>query len=175
MAGPYVISYWQPVSRVSGHKGQSYPSAQLFYNGEKIMSTRRRGAKDGSGTPRKNKDDYVLLSDETGGEVKGGLAHDPNSGHVVEFVSPSLGKRWRFRVEHMRKQFEMGLGGASGLTGFTNRVSGKEVGEVQYEGRALSEQVLLAEVIAQWRIWIVFGIGMLNWSKNYLTGLVGAG
>ncbi|KAI4283006.1 MAG: hypothetical protein L6R38_002490 [Xanthoria sp. 2 TBL-2021] len=175
VAGPYVISYWQPVSRVSGHKGQSYPSAQLFHNGEKIMSPRRRGGKEGSGNLNKNKDDYVLFSDETGGEVKGGLAHDPNSGHVIEFVSPSLGKRWRFRVQHMRKQFEMGLGGASGLTGFTNRVSGGEVGEVQYEGRALSEQVLLPEVIAQWRIWIVFGIGMLNQAKNYLMGLIGAG
>ncbi|KAL8763112.1 MAG: hypothetical protein Q9184_001005 [Pyrenodesmia sp. 2 TL-2023] len=173
VAGPYVILYWQPMSRVSGHKGQSYPSAQLFHNGEKTISTSRRGGKDGSGTP-KTEDDYVLLSDDTGGEVKGDLAHDPNSGHVIEFVSPSLGKRWRFRVQHMRKQFEMGFGGASGLTGFTNRVWGGDVGEVQYEGRALSEQVLL-EVIAQWRIWIVFGIGMLIRSKDYLMSLLGAG
>ncbi|KAL8837986.1 MAG: hypothetical protein Q9176_005334 [Flavoplaca citrina] len=174
VAGPYVISYWQPVSRVPGHKGQSYPSAQLFYDGQKVMSTRRRGGKDGSKNLKANQDDHVLFSDETDGEVKGGLAHDPNSGHIIEFVSPSLGKRWLFRVQHMRKQFEMGLGGASGLTGFTNRVAGGEVGGTQYEGRALSEQVLLPEVIAQWRIWVVFGIGMFNRSKNYLMGLVGA-
>ncbi|KAL8809474.1 MAG: hypothetical protein Q9223_003093 [Gallowayella weberi] len=176
VAGPYVISYWQPVSRVSGHQGRSYPSAQLFHNGENIMSTRQLGSKVGSENPSKNNDaDYVLFSDESGGEIIGGLAHDTNSGHVIEFISPSLGKRWRFRVQHMRKQFEMGLGGASGLTGFTNRVTGGEVGGVQYEGRALSEQVLLPDMIAQWRIWIVFGIGMLNRSKSYLMGLVGAG
>ncbi|KAI4143104.1 MAG: hypothetical protein L6R39_004699 [Caloplaca ligustica] len=168
VVGPYVISYWQPVSRVSGHHGHSYYSAQLFHHGEKIMGTRRGGKP----TSKDSHEDYVLFSDETGGEVAGGLAHDRNSGHVIEFVSPSLGKRWRFRVQHMKKHFEMGLGGASGLTGFTNRVTGGEVGAVQYEGRALSEQVLLPDVIAQWRIWVVFGIGMLNRSKVFLMGLV---
>ncbi len=71
------------------------------------------------------------------------------------------------------KAFEMGLGGDSGLTGFTNRVTGGEVGGTQYEGKARTEQVVLPKVIAQWRIWIVFGIGMLNRGKSFLMGLVG--
>ena len=163
-AGPYVISYWQPVSRV--HEGTSTYSAQLFKGGEKLVATQR-------GNRASETEDYVLFRDEVqDGEVQGALA-DRSSGHVIEFVSPQRGKAWRFRVQHLKKHFEMGLGGDSGLTGFTNRVTGGEVGGTQYEGRALSEQVLLPKVIAQWRIWIVFGIGMLNRGKSFLMGLVG--
>ena len=167
VAGPYVISYWQPVSRVKGYIGESYYSAQLFKKGDKLVGT-QRGTK-----PTKSKDkseDYVLFQDEMGGEVSGGLP-DKNTGHVIEFVSPSQGKTWVFSVQHMKKQFEMGLGGESGLSGFTNRVVGGEVGGAQYEGRALSEQVLLPKTIAQWRIWIVFGIGMFNRGKNFVLGV----
>ncbi|KAL8727615.1 MAG: hypothetical protein Q9166_005923 [cf. Caloplaca sp. 2 TL-2023] len=163
MAGPYVISYWQPVSRIDASKS-SY-SAQLFKNGEKLVGTQR-------GNQVSKSEDYVLFRDELDGEVTGALA-DRSSGHVIEFVSPKREKTWRFRVQHLKKQFEMGLGGDSGLTGFTNRVTGGEVGGTQYEGRALSEQVLLPKVIAQWRIWIVFGIGMLNRGKSFLTRVVG--
>ncbi|KAL9043946.1 MAG: hypothetical protein Q9214_002882 [Letrouitia sp. 1 TL-2023] len=163
VAGPYVISYWQPVSRVRA--GISTYSAQLFHAGERLLGTQR-------GNSASQTEDYVLFRDEVDGEVQGSLA-DRSSGHVVEFVSPRRGKTWRFRVQHLKKQFEMGLGGDSGLTGFTNRVTGGEVGSTQYEGRALSEQVVLPKVIAQWRIWIVFGIGMLNRGKSFLLRLVG--
>ena len=162
-AGPYVISYWQPVSRI--HEGSSSYSAQLFKAGERLVATQR-------GNRPSETEDHVLFRDELDGEVQGSLA-DRSSGHVIDFVSPKRDKVWRFEVQHLKKQFEMGLGGDSGLTGFTNRVIGGEVGGEQYEGRALSEQVLLPKVIAQWRIWIVFGIGMLNRGKRFLMGLIG--
>lgn len=163
VAGPYVISYWQPMSRV--REGRSFYSAQLFHDGEKLIGTQR-------GNQVSKSDDYVLFRDELDGEVQGSLA-DRSSGHVIDFVSPKRERTWRFQVQHLKKQFEMGLGGDSGLTGFTNRVTGGEVGGTQYEGRALSEQVLLPKVIAQWRIWIVFGIGMLNRGKSFLMHLIG--
>lgn len=157
MAGPYVISYWQPVSRLN--RGVSYFSAQLFKDGEVLLATQTGSASD--------TEDYVLFTDQHGGELSGAL-HDRSTGHSLEFVSPVVGKSWRFSVEHMKKEFEMGLGGHTGLTGFTNRVTGGETGGLQYEGRALTEQVVLPETIAQWRIWVVLGIGFLGKGKNAL-------
>lgn len=179
VAGPYVISYWQPVSRIEG--GTSSYSAQLFRAGELLVATQRgNGNGNGSGNVGASHDDeteeefdHVIFRDEAlDGEVAGSLA-DRSSGHVVEFVSPKRDLVWRFRAQHLRKQFEMGLGGGTGLTGFTNRVTGGRVGGTQYEGRALSEQVVLPEVIARWRIWVVFGIGMLGRGKTALMGMVG--
>ena len=172
VAGPYVISYWQPVSRVEG--GTLYYSAQLFKAGEMLVATQRGGnvqASDNDDDDETEEEDHVLFRDEVlDGEVAGSL-DDRSTGHVIEFVSPA--RVWRFRVQHLRKQFEMGLGGGTGLTGFTNRVTGGEVGATQYEGRALSEQVVLPKVIARWRIWIVFGIGMLSRGKSALMGIFG--
>ncbi|KAL9122907.1 MAG: hypothetical protein Q9187_000537 [Circinaria calcarea] len=162
MAGPYTISYWQPISRKD--KGVSYYSAQLFKDGKRLLTTQLGNVSE--------TDDYVLFTDELDGELRGSLA-DHSTGHVLEFVAPGRGKRWHFLVQHMKKQFEMGLGGDSGLTGFTNRVTGGMVGGTQYEGRALSEQVVLPKTIAQWRIWIVLGIGFLNRGKSFVMNLVG--
>lgn len=170
VAGPYVISYWQPVSRILN--GTSSYSAQLFKAGEMLVAT-QRGNIQAFNDDETEEEDHVLFRDEAlAGEVAGSLA-DWSTGHVIEFASPARHLVWRFRVQHLRKQFEMGLGGGTGLTGFTNRVTGGEVGATQYEGRALSEQVVLPKEIARWRIWIVFGIGMLSRGKSALMGIVG--
>ncbi|EEP78968.1 predicted protein [Uncinocarpus reesii 1704] len=159
-AGPYIISYWRPISRLI--KGAVYHSAQLFKDGKMLAAT-QYGEKSQS-------KDYFLFSNDFNGPVSGGLT-DKSTGHVLEFVSPSRDKRWRFLVEHKRKKFEMGLGGESGLSGFTNRVTGGEVGGQQYEGHGFSEQTVFPERIAQWRIWIVYGIGYFNRGKGFLLGI----
>lgn len=161
MVGPYTISYWEPVSRLD--KGVSYYSAQLFENDQMALTTQL-------GTVSET-DDYILFSDEVGGELSGKLA-DRNTGHVLDFTSPSRGKKWRFVVQHIKKEFEMGFGKGTGLTGFANRVVGGEVGGTQFEGRAFSEQVVLPAVIKQWQIWAVYGVGFLSRGKDFLMNLV---
>ncbi|WEW56049.1 hypothetical protein PRK78_001484 [Emydomyces testavorans] len=156
-AGPYTISYWRPISRLI--KGVVYQSAQLFKDGQMLAATQLGEESQGK--------DYVLFSNDFNGKIRGGLT-DKSTGHVLEFVSPNRGRRWRFLVEHMRKKFEMGLGGESGLSGFTNRITGGEIGGQQYEGRGFSEQTVFPETIAKWRIWIVYGIGYFNRGKGFL-------
>ncbi|TPX24001.1 hypothetical protein DIZ76_013344 [Coccidioides immitis] len=156
-AGPYTISYWRPISRLN--KGDVYHSAQLFKHG-KLLAATQLGEKSQT-------KDYILFSNDFRGKVSGGLT-DKSTGHVLEFISPSRGKTWRFLVEHMRKKFEMGLGGETGISGFTNRVTGGEAGGRQYEGRGFSEQTIFPEEIAKWRIWIVYGIGYFNRGKSFV-------
>lgn len=90
----------------------------------------------------------------------------------LEFVSPQKGKTWRFKVEHNRVKFNMGLGSGLGLSGFTARVSGGEVMGEQYQGTGFAEQSALPEKIKQWQIWLVFGIGLLGEWKHVLFNLV---
>ncbi|KAI1376084.1 hypothetical protein F4677DRAFT_95426 [Hypoxylon crocopeplum] len=164
-AGPYTLSMWRPVSRI--HRGVPYYSGQLFKNGELIVGTQVGQVSD--------TDDYVLLDSDYSGNVTGTL-EDRSTGHTVRFVSPQSGKTWHFLVEHKRRKFNMGLGGGKGLTGFTNRVTGGEVGGEQYEGVGFSEQVALPEEIKQWQIWVIYGIGFLgNWKntiRNFVTDWV---
>jgi hypothetical protein len=61
---------------------------------------------------------------------------DRNTGQVLEVFSPSRESKWRFFVQHTKKEFEMGFGKGTGLSGFANRVVGGEVGGTQYEGHA---------------------------------------
>ncbi|OKL60402.1 hypothetical protein UA08_04450 [Talaromyces atroroseus] len=161
-AGPYVLSYWEIVSRIN--PGVSYYSAQLFKEGELLVATQIG--------ERSDAQDHVLYTQELGGNVTG-LLRDRSTGHVVEFVSPVQRKRWRFLVRNKRKKFEMGMGGGSGLTGFTNIVTGGEVWEKPYEGRGFSEQVTLPDKIKQWQIWLVYGIGFLNKGKTSLIKMIG--
>jgi hypothetical protein len=158
--GLYTLAYWEPVSRLE--KGVKYYSAQLFQNGELIAATQ---------IGVMSKVDYVLFTDVIGGELSGKLA-DKNTGHVLEFVSPTRGKSWIFELQHITKQFEMSLSGGTGLTGFANGVVGGEVGELIYEGRGFSVQVWLPEVIAMWKFWIVYGIGFLQNGKSFLVKTV---
>ncbi|KAF2084694.1 hypothetical protein K490DRAFT_59336 [Saccharata proteae CBS 121410] len=161
-AGPYSISFWQPTSRTGN--GRTYYSALLFADGDLLVATQ-------IGAPSET-EDHILFSDTFGGLGIRGSISDSSTGHVLEFVSPSKGKRWRFTLEHFKKEFEMGLGGDDGLTGFTNRVLGGEVGGCLYEGRAMSEQAAFPEYIAQWKIWVVYGIGFLTRGKDFLMELV---
>jgi len=158
----HIFSYWEIVSRID--PGVSYYSAQLFREGELLVATQIGVLSDTQ--------DYVLYTQELGGNVTGRLK-DRSTGHVVEFVSPAQRKRWRFLVRNQRKKFEMGMGGGSGLTGFTNIVTGGDEWEKPYEGRGFSEQVTLPEKIKQWQIWLVYGIGFLNRGKMFLIKMVG--
>jgi hypothetical protein len=75
-------------------------------------------------------------------------------------------------VQHIKNEFETGFGEGTGLSGFANRVVGGEVGGTQCEGRAFSEQVVLPEVIKQWQVWIVYGVGFLTRGRNFVMDLV---
>ena len=64
----------------------------------------------------------------------------------MEFVSPKRGKRWQFELEHHSLPFEVNLGVGKGLAGFTETVTGGEVGGDQYSGGfGVSEQVFLPD------------------------------
>jgi hypothetical protein len=89
----------------------------------------------------------------------------------LKFLTES-GRKWRFFIQHIKKEFGMGFGKRTGLSGFANRVVGGVVGGTQYEGRAFSEQVVLPEVIKQWQIWIVYGVGFLSRGKNFVIDFV---
>lgn len=160
-AGPYYMAYWRPVSRLN--KGVPYCSAQLFKDGELLVGTAKGEVSD--------TDDYVLFTNDFSANVSGSLA-DRSTGHFIEFVSPQKGKTWRFKVEHNRVKFNMGLGSGLGLSGFTARVSGGEVMGEQYQGTGFAEQSALPEKIKQWQIWLVYGIGLLGEWKHVLFNLV---
>lgn len=172
--GPYTLTYWKPVSRIQ--KGVSYYSALLFKDGKLLVGTSGI-SKNETGVPAEDgsdKDaDYATLTHEFGGQITGNMA-DRSTGHYVEFVSPRLdGKRWRFFAEHKRKKFDMNMGGGLGLSGFTTRVTGGEVGgkEAELEGFGWSEQVALPLKIKQWQIWTVYGIGFLGEWKHAIFDL----
>lgn len=160
-AGPYTIAYWEIDSRTN--RGTKYHSGQLFFEG-KVVAASRIGSV--------SSDDYLLFSDMFGGEVSGRLT-DKNTGHILEFVSPDRDRRWKFTMQHILKQYEMGVGSGFGLTGFANRIVGGEVGGLQYEGKGVSEQTFWPEYIATWKIWVVYGIGFLGDGKHYLMQVAG--
>lgn len=162
-AGPYSIEYWEITSRLEP-RGTKYYAGHLFYNDRLVASSQI-----GEAHERK---DYLVFTDVYDGEVRGKLT-DKNTGHILEFVSPERDKRWRFNMQHILKQYEMGVGSGFGLTGFANRVTGGEVGGLQYEGRGNSEQTVWPEYIAQWKIWVVYGIGFLGNGKHYIMQLAG--
>ncbi|KAI1924671.1 hypothetical protein LOZ64_000547 [Ophidiomyces ophidiicola] len=159
--GPYTGSFWRTISRLV--KGAVYDSAQLFKNGKLLIATRL-------GEESQNTD-YVLFSSDFSGNVSGGLG-DKSTGRILQFISPAQGKGWRFHLENKRKKFELSLGGHFGLTGFLNSVVGGEINGKRYAGVGFSEQVVFPEVIARWRLWIVYGIGYLNRGKGILMTVV---
>ncbi|KAI1177829.1 hypothetical protein F4777DRAFT_540503 [Nemania sp. FL0916] len=172
--GPYTLMYWQPVSRV--RKGVAYYSALLFRDGDLLVGTSgihgnvsAAGRDHNDSAPRDRGADYVTLTHDFGGQVTGSMA-DRSTGHYIEFVSPRLGgKTWRFLAEHKRKKFDMNMGDGLGLSGFTTRVTGGEVGGddgAPLEGFGWSEQVALPMKIKDWQIWIIYGIGFLGEWKH---------
>ncbi|KAK0513950.1 hypothetical protein JMJ35_003672 [Cladonia borealis] len=161
-AGPYSIAFWVLVSRMD--KGVKYVSAHLFHDDQLLVGTRLSEVSD--------TEDYVVDTDVFDGEVKGRYK-DQNTGHIFEFVSPTKDKKWTFELQHMITQYEMGAGGGFGMSGFSNRVVGGEVGDLQYEGRGQSEQTYWPVYIEQWKIWLVYGAGFLGKGKTYFLKLVG--
>jgi hypothetical protein len=160
-AGPYSIVYWDLVSRMD--RGVKYLSAHLFYDDQLVMGTQIGNVSD--------TDDYVLATDVFDGEIMGRY-RDKNTGHDLEFVSPAKDRRWTFQVQHIQKHYEFGAGGGFGQTGFTDRVVGGEVGELQYEGKGISESTLWPEYIEQWKLWLVSAAGFLGGGKMYVVKLV---
>ncbi|SPQ23357.1 f56bd267-6e38-41d4-bbd4-d4559c270c78 [Thermothielavioides terrestris] len=163
-AGPYTFTYWEVVSRDAAHWGKTFVSGHLFHNDRLVVGTRLGNA---SAT-----DDYVRLTANYGGEIHGRFA-DKNTGHTLEFGAPGRDRTWRFEMQHTMTQYEMGVGGGDGLSGFANRVFGGEVGDgLQYEGRGQTEQTSFPEYIPQWVAWLIFGVGFLGAGKDYALGAV---
>ncbi|KAK4150735.1 hypothetical protein C8A00DRAFT_17792 [Chaetomidium leptoderma] len=163
-AGPYTFTYWEVVSRGAAHWGKTYVSGHLFHNDQLVVGTRLGNA---SAT-----DDYIRITANYGGEIHGRF-DDKNTGHTLEFGSPGRDRTWRFEMQHTMTQYEMGVGGGDGLSGFANRVFGGEVGDDhQYEGRGQTEQTSFPEYIPQWVAWLIFGVGFLGSGKDYALGAV---
>ncbi|GJC90834.1 diels-Alderase ccsF [Colletotrichum liriopes] len=160
-AGPYSIVYWDVMARMS--KPGKYVSGHLFHNDQLLVGSRIGNVSD--------EHDYVLFTDNFDGEMSGRYK-DKNTGHTFEFVSPIKDKKWRFDLQHVVTQYEMGAGAGFGMSGFANRVVGGEVGDVQYEGRGHSEQTYWPEHIEQWKIWLVWGFGFLGKGKVYVMKMV---
>ncbi|KXH56089.1 hypothetical protein CSAL01_10630 [Colletotrichum salicis] len=160
-AGPYSIVYWDVMARMG--KPGKYVSGHLFHNDQLLVGSRLGNVSD--------KDDYVLFTDNFDGEMSGRYK-DKNTGHTFEFVSPAEDKKWKFDLQHVVTQYEMGAGAGFGMSGFANRVVGGEVGGVQYEGRGHSEQTYWPEHIEQWKIWLVWGFGFLGKGKTYVMKMV---
>ncbi|KAK3996227.1 hypothetical protein QBC44DRAFT_159489 [Cladorrhinum sp. PSN332] len=168
--GPYTISYWEPVSRIDN--STSYFSAQLFKDGRLLVGA-QIGNPDPASRSRWQDKDHVRFTPEFEGDGVSGRLADKSRGRFLEFVSPKSGKAWRFRHSHVKKMFEMNLGGGRGLTGFVDRVVGGEVDtEESFEGTGFSEQVHLPAEIKQWQIWVVYGIGFLGKWKSTVTNFV---
>lgn len=160
-AGPYALSYWEPISRQGSNRGVSFHSAQLFKDGKLLFATQVGRASTTA--------DFVLFTPYSRGNLSGTLA-DKATGRVIELVSPERKRMWRFVLEHRRKKFEMGLGGGKGLTGFLVGVTGGEDAGEQFEGVGFSEQVTLPDEIKQWQIWLVYAVNLMGqWRHSVLA------
>jgi len=133
MAGPYVLSFWQPTSRING---VSYPSPFLAKYGVKVFSAARNRVS--------KTEDYILYRDLPRQEQKqrkgsgGGL----ETGYEVELVSPVQRKKWVFTLEYRNREFEFELGGTAGGRAYVGRARGGEVDEEEpFEGVFFIEHV----------------------------------
>ncbi|POS79310.1 hypothetical protein DHEL01_v202283 [Diaporthe helianthi] len=156
-AGPYSFFYWEPTSRLGGRT--PYYTAILFKNGEKLVSTQASAPSD---EPKKGGDYVRVLSTQHGRGARASVA-ERSTGHIIEFWSD--GKQWRFELEHQYVQVQMPFGQNTGLAVFTNRVFGGEIEGCQYLGSAFSEEANFPEALAQWKMWMIYGIGMLSQLK----------
>lgn len=160
--GPYTVSYFQLYSKLDNWV--SYLSAQLFKDGQLLVATQ---VGEISRTA-----DHVLFRPDFTGNVSGRLA-DSSTGRVLEFVSATTGKTWRFHHDHETKMFEMGFSGGKGGTGFVTNVQGGELGtDERYQGKGFSEQVLLPERVEKWQIWLIYSFSTLGRWKNVVTNFV---
>lgn len=155
-AGPYSFFYWEPTARLGGRT--PYLTAILFKNGQKLVSTQASAPSNKS-----KKGDYVTARSTQHGRGARASVAGRSTGHIIEFWSDE--KQWRFELEHQYVQVQMPFGQDDGLAVFTNRVFGGEVNGCQYLGSAFSEEAKFPETLAQWKIWLIYGIGMLSQLK----------
>ncbi|KAJ5636008.1 uncharacterized protein N7484_009321 [Penicillium longicatenatum] len=166
-AGPYTFTYWEIVSRVGAYTGKKFVSGHLFYNDQPLAGTRV----DGNASDTAAAEDSVRITHNYDGEIAGTLI-DKNTGHVIEFASPSRDKKWRFELQHTMKQYELPVGGGLGMSDFANRVFGGDVEGNQYEGRGLTEQAVFPAYVPQWAVWLLYGVGFLGTGKDYAVDFV---
>lgn len=160
--GPYTISYLQMFSKLDNWV--SYLSAQLFKDGQLLVATQVGEIS--------READHVLFRPDFTGNVSGRLA-DRSTGRVLEFVSATSGKTWRFHHAHESKMFEMAFLGGKGGTGFVTNVQGGELGtDERYDGRGFSEQVLLPEKVENWQIWLIYSFSFVGRWKNMVANLL---
>nr|A0A1W5T317.1 RecName: Full=Diels-Alderase poxQ; AltName: Full=Oxaleimides biosynthesis cluster protein Q; Flags: Precursor [Penicillium oxalicum]ARF05991.1 PoxQ [Penicillium oxalicum] len=110
MAGPYVLSFWQPTSRVNG---VAYPSAFLTKYGEKVFSAVSGKVSE--------VEDYILYRPVRMEKQA------RETGYEVDLVSPAQGRRWVFGLEYRNQEFEFELGDAAGGRAYVGRAKGGEV------------------------------------------------
>lgn len=182
-AGPYSFFYWEPISRLgdaedsTSLRRESSYSGALFKDGKRLVATQTAKPEDKDKVDRltnsisaadTDSDSVRVISKVRGPGARAGVA-SRSTGHLVEFWSGQEGskhhKHWRFELEHQHVQVEMAFGGGNGIAVFTNRVFGGEVGGCQYLGGAFSEEAEFPEVLAQWKLWLVYGVGMASQLK----------
>ena len=127
-AGPYALSHIAWESNVV--RGLYKPSAVLAKNGKQIFAATRDSSSEA--------EDHVIMTETVGGKVTGGL-RDRTTGFVLDIVSPSKEKRWKFIVENQQVGFEVNAGDRFGSNGFSATVEGGAVGEKLYSGAAFVE------------------------------------
>ncbi|KAH8596199.1 hypothetical protein B0O99DRAFT_686243 [Bisporella sp. PMI_857] len=103
---PYSLTYWEPKEQASG---LIRPSAFLAKDEPKILSAQ---------TERTSQiENYTTFSKLEGSQLQGGLA-DNTTSYKLDYTAPSERKHWQFILEHKNIEYELGMGGGSGLTGF---------------------------------------------------------
>ncbi|PWY66094.1 hypothetical protein BO70DRAFT_279932, partial [Aspergillus heteromorphus CBS 117.55] len=116
MAGPYVLSFWQPTSRVDG---VVYPSAFLTKYGERVVSAVCGEVSE--------VEDYILYRPVRGEGQERERETETETGYEVELVSPGQGRRWVFGLEYRNQEFEFELGETAGGRAYVGRAKGGEV------------------------------------------------
>lgn len=128
LAGPYALSHIGWESNVV--PGLYNPSIVLAKDGKQIFAATRDLSSE--------TEDYVMMKKTSGGTVAGGL-RDQTTGFILDIVSPSTEKQWRFVVENKLVGFEVNAGDKFGSNGFSATVEGGALGEKPYSGAAFVE------------------------------------
>ena len=128
LAGQYALSHIGWESNVV--PGLYKPSIVLAKEGKQIFAATRDSPSE--------TEDYVTMEKTSGGTVSGGL-RDQTTGFILDIVSPSTEKKWRFVVENKLVGFEVNAGDRFGSNGFAATVEGGALGEKTYSGAAFVE------------------------------------
>ena len=132
VAGPYTAILLRIISRVD--PGRTYASAFLFEGGQQVFASQNEQIS--------LNDDYVSFKLSYHGVVQGEF-RDTNTGYVLEMVSPTNRRHWRFEMDHARVWWNLPTGPVTGNTGFIDRVAGGEIGGEQHQGAGSAGQCQL--------------------------------